>query len=94
MPLRLDILNHNCKESVILDPHNNEIEQLEELDLNSPIKKNTICFSPLRMKELSIEPSHPLKSKKKPKNKRDLKDLIKSNGTSPYLEYLPNMLNK
>jgi hypothetical protein len=33
------------------------------------------------------------KAKKRPK-KRDIRELTKYNSSSPYLEYLPNMLNK
>lgn len=64
------------------------------MDLNSPIKKKSNNISPLKLKEPKIERPDRHPTKKKKRNKRDLKDLMKMNGNSPYLEYLPNMLNK
>lgn len=79
----------------MLDPHSDVVlDELEEMDLNSPIKKKSNNFSPIRVKETEVERPHNPPLKKKRRNKRDLKELMRMNGNSPYLEYLPNMLNK
>lgn len=49
-------------------------------------------LSPGKAKDtINFPPGRP---KKKRTKKRDIRELVKFNSGSPYLEYLPNMLNK
>jgi hypothetical protein len=78
-----DPLGHKTS---VLEIREEGIEELEEVDLNSPVKRKSM--SPEKMKDVM---GGAAKQKKRTK-KRDIRSLAKYNTGSPYLEYLPNML--
>jgi len=69
------MLSNNCKVSLVLQAHSEgSLDELEEVDLNSPIKKTSNRIFPIKPKKLSLEhPSHLPPRKKKKRNRRDLK---------------------